>query len=413
MLQILAMSTSKLMPIIEPDGCLPILPMFERIILIVLDGVGIGALPDAEKYGDRDAATLQHVARATGGLRLPQLAQLGLGKIASIAGVENVSAPTGCWGKMAERGAGKDSVTGHWELTGVILEQPFATFPKGFPAEIMSAFTAATNLDPLGNVVASGTDVIRELGESHLRSGRPIVYTSSDSVFQIAAHEDIIVPEQLYAICRTAEEILQPYNICRVIARPFKGTCGADFYRTDGRHDFPRKPPSTTLLDLLQKYDIPTCGIGKIGDLFAGQGLSDSFSTHNNREGMERTLSSLDKISHGFIMTNLVDFDMLYGHRRDSGGFAAALEAFDRWLPQLLHKLTAADLLMITADHGCDPTTSGTDHSREYVPLLLASKAISIPVDLGVRASFADVGATVAANFQISLMAGQSFLHLL
>ncbi len=384
--------------------------MFKRMILIMLDGVGIGALPDAGEYGDQGAATLQHIAQTAGGLYLPHLEQLGLGYIAPVEGVAKVSGPAGCWGKMAEQSPGKDSITGHWELAGVVLDHPFATFPHGFPKEIIDAFIAETGFIPLGNIAASGTDILRDLGEKHLQTGRPIVYTSSDSVFQIAAHEDIILPEELYSICRQAEKILLPYNVCRVIARPFRGTCSADFYRTSGRHDFPRKPLKTTVLDLLQQQGLSTCGIGKIGDLFAGEGLSDSFPTSSNLEGMNKTLQALDKINRGLIMTNLVDFDMLYGHRLDSAGFAVALQEFDCWLPDLLEKMSADDLLIITADHGCDPTTPGTDHSREYVPLLLSARTIVAPVNLGIRQSFADVGATVADNFHISLQTGQSFL---
>ncbi|MCK5825458.1 MAG: phosphopentomutase [Desulfuromusa sp.] len=384
--------------------------MFKRIILIILDGVGIGALPDAINYGDQGAATLQHVAQSVGGLSLPHLEQLGLGQIAAIEGVSKIQKPAGCWGKMAEKSPGKDSITGHWELAGVVLEQPFATFPQGFPKAIIDAFIAETGLEPLGNIAISGTDILRDLGEKHLQTGRPIIYTSSDSVFQIAAHEDIIPPEKLYSICRQTEKILSPYKICRVIARPFRGTCAADFYRTSGRHDFPCKPVTTTLLELLQKKGLSTCGVGKIEDLFAGEGLSDSFSTTDNQDGMDKTLQALDKINSGLIMTNLVDFDMLYGHRLDSAGFAMALQEFDGWLPQLLKKMVATDLLIITADHGCDPTTPGTDHSREYVPLLLFSPDADVTVDLGIRQSFADVGATVADNFQISLQSGCSFL---
>ena len=387
--------------------------MFKRIILIILDGVGVGALPDAAQYGDQEAATLQHVAASAGGLFLPHLEQLGLGHIVSVKGVEKVASPRGCWGKMAEQSPGKDSITGHWELAGVVLDHPFSVYSDGFPAEIISAFVATTGLNPLGNIAASGTDILRDLGEKHLQTGRPIVYTSSDSVFQIAAHEDIISAEELYSICRQVEKILLPYNVCRVIARPFRGTCSADFYRTSGRHDFPRKPLKETVLDLLQQQGLSTCGIGKIGDLFAGEGLSDSFPTSSNLDGMNKTLQALDKINHGLIMTNLVDFDMLYGHRLDGAGFALALEQFDDWLPSLLKQLSLDDLLIITADHGCDPTTSGTDHSREYVPLLLFSPAISAPQNLGVRRSFADVGATVADNFQIVLPEGESFLSRL
>jgi len=384
--------------------------MFKRIILIVLDGVGIGALPDAAQYGDQGAATLQHVAESVGGLFLPHLEQLGLGHIAPVKGVKKVVSPGGCWGKMAEKSPGKDSITGHWELAGVVLDHPFAVFPQGFPESIITAFIAETGLNSLGNIAASGTDILRDLGEQHLQTGRPIIYTSSDSVFQIAAHEDIIAPEKLYSLCRQAEKVLFPYDVCRVIARPFKGTCSTNFYRTSGRHDFPRKPPEKTLLDLLQQRGVTTCGIGKIEDLFAGEGLSFSHPTKNNFDGMNQTLQQLDEINQGLIMTNLVDFDMLYGHRLDSSGFATALQQFDSWLPELMSKMFSDDLSVITADHGCDPTTLGTDHSREYVPLLVYSQASTSPGSLGIRASFADVGATVASNLQVFLENGDSFL---
>jgi len=384
--------------------------MFDRIIVIVLDGVGVGALPDAAEYGDQHAATLQHVAAATGGLDLPHLEKLGLGRIAGIEGIAAVTSPAGCWGKMVEKSAGKDSITGHWELSGLILDHPFATFPHGFPEPIIRDFVTATGLTPLGNIAASGTDILKMLGEEHLRTGQPIVYTSSDSVFQIAAHEDIIPPERLYSLCRLTEKILLPYNVCRVIARPFKGSCAADFYRTSGRHDFPRTPAAETVLDLLYRQGIRTCGIGKIGDLFAGQGLADSIPTRDNADGMKTTLRVLEEVDRGLVLVNLVDFDMLYGHRLDSHGFVAALCEFDSWLPTLLQRMKRSDLLVITADHGCDPTTAGTDHSREYVPLLLSSPRLRSAKDLGIRRTFADVGATVADNFQLTLPAGQSFL---
>ncbi|MCW8891797.1 MAG: phosphopentomutase [Deltaproteobacteria bacterium] len=384
--------------------------MFQRIILIVLDGVGIGALPDAEAYGDRGSATLQHVAASVGGLNLPQLEAMGLGWIDPIAGVKAVSSPTASWGKMIEKSPGKHSVTGHWELAGIILDQPFATFPNGFPEQIIASFVESTGLHPLGNIAASGTDILRNLGEEHLSSGRPIIYTSSDSVFQIAAHEDVIAPDQLYRICRQAEKALEPYNLCRVIARPFRGTCAADFYRTGGRHDFPLKPPEETLLKLMQNQGLTTYGIGKIHDLFAGDGLTEFIPTGDNQDGMLKTVEALSKIKQGLVMTNLVDFDMLYGHRLNPQGFAEALEAFDVWLPRLFAAMSVDDLLIITADHGCDPTTPGTDHSREYVPLLVAAPLTSASVNLGVRQTFADVGATVADNFQLKLQNGQSFL---
>ncbi len=384
--------------------------MFKRIILIVLDGVGVGALPDAGKYGDQDAATLQHVASTVGGLQLPQLEHLGLGRIADIKGVTTVASPAGCWGKMVEKSAGKDSITGHWELTGIVLDQPFAVYPNGFPAAIINDFIAVTGFHPLGNIAASGTEILKTLGEEHLRTRQPIIYTSSDSVFQIAAHEDIFPPEQLYLLCRQVEKLLQPYNICRVIARPFRGTCAADFYRTSGRHDFPKKPLGETVLDKLLLASIPTVGIGKIGDLFAGRGLSDSYPTTDNTDGMRRTLQVLEEHGRGLVMVNLVDFDMLYGHRLDSVGFAGALHEFDRWLSTLYDQLMPDDLLIVTADHGCDPTTPGTDHSREHVPLLAWSPAMKSSIDLKIRQSFADVGATIAENFHVPLATGQSFL---
>lgn len=387
--------------------------MYKRVLLIVLDGVGVGALPDAASYGDEDAATLQHVAARVSGISLPQLERLGLGCIVPIAGVAAVARPQACWGKMAQRSAGKDSVTGHWELTGVVLSHPFATYPAGFPAEIIDLFTEIAGTRPLGNIAASGTDILRDLGEEHLRSKRPIIYTSTDSVFQIAAHEDVIPPAQLYDLCRATFAALQPYNICRVIARPFRGESSATFYRTSGRHDFPCLPPADTLLDLLHKQGIPTCGIGKIGDLFAGRGLAQNVPTTDNHMGMAEILSALERISSGLIMANLVDFDMVYGHRLDAEGFAAALVEVDRWLLQLLPRLAADDLLVISADHGCDPITPGTDHTREYVPLLIYSPALSRPKPLGVRDSFADLGATLAENFGLECQSGHSFLSVI
>jgi len=338
------------------------------------------------------------------------MAALGLGQLVSVPGIESVTVSKGYWGKMAECSPGKDSVTGHWELAGVTLEQPFATFPDGFPAEIIDQFTEATGLRPLGNIAASGTDILRQLGEEHLRTGRPIVYTSSDSVFQIAAHENVIPADQLYAICRKIETLLVPYNVCRVIARPFIGSAADNFVRTSGRHDFPRQPESQTLLLKLQQADIPTCGVGKIEDLFAGQGLAQSVPTKSNAEGMAKTLDVFNQIKSGLVMTNLVDFDMLYGHRLDCAGFAKALLEFDRWLPELQQALTSKDLLMITADHGCDPTTPGTDHTREFVPLLVWSPVFQEAGDLGTRQSFADVGATIAQNFGVEIDAGVGFL---
>lgn len=387
--------------------------MFQRVVLIVLDGVGVGALPDAASYRDTGAATLPHVAAAVDGLSLPNLQRLGLGNIATLPGVPPHSEPLAAWGKMSEQSAGKDSVTGHWELAGVVLDKPFAVFPEGFPEEIIGAFEQATGLQPLGNIAASGTEVLRRLGEEHLRTGRPIVYTSADSVFQIAAHEEVIPPPQLYRLCRQAERILDPYNVCRVIARPFRGRSADDFYRTAGRHDFPRTPPEPTVLERLCERGVTTRGIGKIHDLYAGRGLSDWSATRDNREGMIQTLDSLKALTGGLIMTNLVDFDMLYGHRLDSRGFAAALGVFDAWLPDCMAALGVDDLLVITADHGCDPTTPGTDHTREYVPVLAFSPRRSCGEKLGIRTTFADIGATLAENFAVSLPRGTSFLKQL
>jgi phosphopentomutase len=385
-------------------------PHFERVIIIVLDGVGIGELPDAIEYADTGAATLQHVASAVGGVHLPALESLGLGKIDNIQGVASDVVPRASWGKMAEASAGKDSVTGHWELAGVILDQPFRVFPEGFPAEIVTSFAQAAGAWPLGNCSESGTDILRRLGEKHLKTGQPIIYTSVDSVFQIAAHEEILAPHQLYRLCLQTSSILAPYNVCRVIARPFLGESSDTFYRTHGRRDFPRTPPVATLLDLLLAAGVETCGIGKIKDLYAGAGLSQSVVTQSNFEGMQQTLKMLDEIKSGLIMTNLVDFDMLYGHRLNYHGFADALVEFDQWLPTLLERLSQKDLLLITADHGCDPLMPGTDHTREYVPLLAYSKVLTSGTDLGVRSTFADVAATVADNFAIAIGAGESFL---
>jgi phosphopentomutase len=387
--------------------------MYRRVILIVLDGVGVGALPDAAVYGDALAATLPHVATAVDGLFLPHLQRLGLGLIAAIDGVIPVSSPQGCWGDMAESSPGKDSVTGHWELAGVVLPQPFATFPQGFSAEIIDAFAAITGLLPLGNVAASGTAILRQLGEQHLQTGRPIVYTSSDSVFQIAAHESIIPPEELYVICQQAEKILQVHNVCRVIARPFIGTAVDNFTRTSRRRDFTQAPAEKTLLECMSESGLSVYGVGKINDLFAGRGLTQSFSSKHNVAGMAQTLAALEKINTGLVMTNLIDFDMLYGHRLDSIGFAAALVAFDRWLPQLYKRMNRDDLLLISADHGCDPTTPGTDHTREYVPLLAWSPSLRRGEALGRRDCFADVGATIAENFSVSSGNGRSFLSQL
>ncbi len=384
---------------------------FKRVVLIVLDGVGVGALPDAERYGDAGANTLLHVAEASGGLKLPNLQELGLGNICPAPGLVPVSSPRAAWGKMAEISPGKDTTTGHWELAGLETTEPFASFPQGFPSEVIELFRQQTGLIPLGNIAASGTDIIRELGEEHLRTGRPIVYTSVDSVFQIAAHEDIIPIDDLYAICRKMRSALDSWRIGRIIARPFVGTSADDFVRTHRRHDYAMPPSALTVLDQLSAAHIPVVGIGKISDIFAGRGIFRSISIVDNADGMQQTLMAMESIREGLIFVNLVDFDMLYGHSLDASGFADALVRFDRWLPELMAGMTDNDLLLMTADHGCDPTTSGTDHSREYVPLLVWHNRMERGKALGTRESFRDVAAAVAEVFGQSWPTGNSFFR--
>jgi phosphopentomutase len=381
-----------------------------RTVLIVLDGLGVGALPDADAYGDAGTDTLGHIARAVGGLALPHLTGWGLGALGPFEGIPAVPAPTGAVGKMAERSAGKDTTTGHWEMMGLITEVPFPTYPRGFPPEVIGRFEAAIGQKVLGNCTASGTEIIDRLGEEHLRTGAPIVYTSADSVFQIAAHESIIPPPQLYDLCRIARKILEPpHQVGRVIARPFTGRPGR-FVRTERRRDFSCPPHGKTLLDHLKAAGITVAGIGKIEDLFAQRGIGWAIHTKNNRDGVDQTLAAIDKVDHGLIFTNLVDFDMIYGHRNDAKGYAGALAEFDARIPELTAKLLDDDLLIITSDHGNDPTTPGTDHTREHVPLLVYGKRAR-PVPLGVRSTFADLGQTLADRFKVGpLPVGESFL---
>lgn len=381
-----------------------------RVVLITLDGCGIGELPDAARYGDVGANTLGHVAEACGGLDLPHLQALGLGNILDLPGAPPVIAPQGGWGRMAEASAGKDTTTGHWELAGIIEPNPLPTYPTGFPEEIIAALRRETGLDFLGNIAASGTEILKELGDEHLRSGRPIVYTSADSVFQVAAHEEVIPVERLYEICRAARRILDPYRIGRVIARPFVGDAPENYRRTANRHDFSLSPTAPTILDGMTAAGIPVFGVGKIRDIFAGCGIGDYVYSSDNRDGMAKTLTALAAMERGLIFTNLVDFDMLYGHRLDAKGFGQALEEFDRWLPECRAALKAEDLLIVTADHGCDPTTPGSDHTREYVPLLVWSPAMTRGTALGVRTSFADVAATLAEAYGLPVGAGKGFL---
>lgn len=380
----------------------------------MLDGVGIGALPDAAAYGDEGTNTLANTARAVGGLKLPNLQKLGLGRIDTIEGVPPLTSAEGCFGKLAERSKGKDSTTGHWELAGVITEKAFPTYANGFPKDLLDLFLSRTGCKGyLGNKPASGTEIINELGDDHVRTGFPIVYTSGDSVFQIAAHEEVIPLSELYRICRIAREqvLVGEHNVGRVIARPFVGTSG-NYTRTPNRRDFAVSAGGKTVLDLLFEDGVDTIGIGKIDDLFSGRGLREKIHTKSNAHGIDETVAVASRLRAGFIMTNLVDFDQLYGHRQNPRGFADALEEFDCQLPRILEHVHGNDLLIITADHGNDPTDKSTDHSREYVPVLCYAPSGSRNVDLGTRQSFADVGKTIAEYFDIptaSSLAGVSF----
>jgi phosphopentomutase len=387
--------------------------MANRVILIVLDGVGVGAMPDAAAYGDEGAHTLAHVAEAAGGLRVPNLEALGLGHLGTLIGVRRTTQPDGCFGRMAALSNGKDSTTGHWEMTGVVLEKPFPTYPNGFPPDIIGAFQQAIGRKTLGNYAASGTTIIQEMGLQHLQTGSPIVYTSADSVFQIAAHEQVIPVEELYGMCRTARRLLAPpHQVARVIARPFAGEPGA-FTRTNGRRDFSVEPPAPTLLDGLKAGGYPVIGIGKIGDLFKGRGLTRAVPTKSDQATLEETMRTLQSIPRGLIFANLIEFDTLYGHRNDAAGFAQALQAFDAKLPDILGRMQPDDLLCITADHGNDPTRPGTDHTREYVPLLVYGAHMARGVNLGTRKSSADLGQTIAEALGSKRLAwGESFLHI-
>lgn len=384
----------------------------QRVLVIVLDSCGVGALPDAARYGDEGASTLPHTAAACGGLALPTLQWLGLGRIAAIQGVPPDPSPAGAFGKMAERSPGKDSTTGHWELMGIVLARPFPTYPQGFPPEVIAPFEARIGRRVLGNRAASGTEIIKELGEEHLRTGRPIVYTSADSVFQIAAHEARTPVEELYRYCEIARGILTgPHAVGRVIARPFIGEPGA-FVRTDRRRDFSLPPPAPTVLDHVQGAGRPVVAIGKIHDLFAGRGITESVHTHDDLDGMEATCRAMASTRAGLIFTNLVDLDTLFGHRNNPRGYGQDLERIDAAMATVVARLGPGDLLIVTADHGNDPTSRSTDHSREYVPLLVAGPGVVGGVDLGVRATFADVGATVAQALGAAApAAGTSFLE--
>ena len=387
---------------------------FERIVWVVLDSVGIGELPDAADYGDVGRSTLGHIAESRP-LKIPNLLRLGLANIAPLAYLQPAAAPLGAFGKGATYSPGKDTTTGHWEMAGIWLDQAFPVYPHGFPRDLIAEFERQIGRETIGNKPASGTEIIKELGEQHVRTGKLIVYTSGDSVFQIAAHEDVIPIAGLYRMCEIARKLLDgPHRVGRVIARPFAGTSG-NFVRTPRRHDYAVDPPKPTLLDVLEERALPVFGIGKIHDIYNARGVKDYVTSKSNADGMEKLTSALRERSRGLIFCNLVDFDMLYGHRKDVEGFAESLEEFDQLLTTFLTLLQPSDLLLITADHGCDPDPRWptTDHSREYVPILAYSPQTHAGVNLGVRPTLADMGQTVAENFGTAIPHGSSFLDKL
>ncbi len=382
---------------------------FKRVVLIVLDSAGIGEMPDAAKWGDAGSDTIGHVVAAEKP-HLPNLQKLGLGNIRPLANLPAVSKPQGSFGKAAIYSQGKDTTIGHWEITGLITPRPFPTYPDGFPPRILEPFKRAIGRDVLGNKTASGTEIIKELGEEHVKTGNPIVYTSADSVFQIAAHEKVIPLEQLYRICEIARKLLDGEDrVARVIARPFVGIPG-HFQRTGNRKDFAIPPPERTLLDYLKEAGLASIGVGKIASIFDFNGITEHLEAHDNSESMDQTIRVLEQAPKGLVFANLVDLDMLWGHRRNSKAYAQELESFDRRIPDLQDSLHDDDCLLICADHGCDPTFHGTDHTREYVPILVYSKKLKGGVDLGTRSTLADIGQTVAENFEIRLTNGISFL---
>ena len=389
------------------------MPVFARVFLIVLDSVGVGELPDAASYGDQGSNTLGNISRRHP-LHLPSLQVLGLGNIIPVNGVPPAQNPGAAFGRMAEASPGKDSVTGHWEIAGLVLDRPFPTFPHAFPRELIAQFEARIGRGTLGNEVASGTEIVARLGDEHVRSGRPIVYTSADSVFQIAAHEDVVPVPELYRFCEIAYEmVVDGLGLGRVIARPFVGTSG-HYTRTAHRHDYAMPPRGETLLDRLTASGVPVVAIGKIRDLFAGRGILHGITTPSDEAGMDAVDQALFDVERGLVFVNLVDFDTQFGHRNDVSGYAANLERFDHRLASVLPRLRAHDLLVITADHGNDPTTPSTDHSREHVPLLATGPEVAVGTALGTRATFADLGQTVADNFGVGPLAhGTSFLSAL
>jgi len=383
---------------------------FNRILLIVLDGAGIGAMPDAPEWGDAGSDTLGHILESRF-VRLPNLQRYGLGNVRPLDNLPPLTKPVGSYGRCALKSNGKDTTTGHWEMAGIILQQAFPTYPNGFPQAILDRFISETGVPGiLGNFAASGTEIIKELGAEHVATGKPIVYTSADSVFQIAAHEEIIPLDKLYEICETARRILDgDHKVGRVIARPFLGKPG-NFYRTENRHDYAVPPPRANLLPALKDEDLDVVCIGKIASIYDSMGVTEDLTARNNQQSIDQTIHALEQDTRGLIFSNLVDFDMLYGHRRDTEGYAKALEHFDSSLPHIEAAMRAGDLMIITADHGNDPTFPGTDHTREYAPLLVYGKSARPGVNLGTRGSLSDIGQTVAENFGLKLTAGESFL---
>ncbi len=383
--------------------------VFNRIIWIVLDSVGVGEMPDAAAYGDAGSDTLGNIARLRG-LNVPNLCRLGLGNLKPLPQLPRAENAEGSYGRCTLASPGKDTTTGHWEMAGIHLTEPFPLFPHGFPPAVMDEFERRTGRGWLGNKAASGTEILTELGEEHMRTGKVIVYTSADSVFQIAAHEDVVPVWELYRMCEIARDILRgEFEVGRVIARPFEGLPG-DFRRTSNRHDYAVPPPKGMVLDQLEAAKVPVYSVGKIFDVFLGRGIGDHVKTKSNADGMAKTLNALETEKRGLIFVNLVDFDQLFGHRNDIEGYGAALEEFDRWLPAFRAAMKPDDLAILTADHGCDPTTPSTDHSREYTPLIVFGQQVRAGVDLGLRPTLSDIGQTVAANYGTSISVGTSFL---
>ncbi|AJA47997.1 phosphopentomutase [Clostridium pasteurianum DSM 525 = ATCC 6013] len=381
-----------------------------RVILVVLDSVGIGEMSDSKLYGDDGSNTLGNIGKSIGGLKLPNMEKLGLGNINSIEGVKRIHDPIGNFGKCAELSNGKDTVTGHWEISGVVLKKPLKTYPEGFPIEIIREFQNKIGRKILGNKVASGTEIIKELGEEHVKTGYPIIYTSADSVFQIAAHEEVIPLSKLYDMCKIARNMFTGENLVgRIIARPFLGIKG-NYTRTSNRRDFALDPFDKTMLDYIEEDKLSVMAVGKIEDIFNGKGITEAVHIKNNNEGIDKTIEYMKSEKNGLIFTNLVDFDMLYGHRNDIKGYADALMKFDKRLPEIMEVMKKEDVLIITADHGCDPTTRSTDHSREYIPLLVYGKSIKNSVNIGMRQCFCDIGKTVLDILKIdNNLYGKSF----